>query len=628
MEALILFLSVTGYLYFFYIYAKCKFIQTPFYFSTFVIFVLYLFAISGHLELGAYFCLALGLCMGLIAAYLNRDRYLNITYQSLLTKNNLYEIACLIPLVIIIASIPSSYQFMDWDEFSFWGLSIKIIATADSLYNANYPTEYNHYPPGQQLFQYFIIKFIGWSERNALYAHIILSFSALLYIAGSFYKNANFKTLVSFFTVCLLIYYVGFMYASVYSDKLLAFYFCAVLVCAYFSKNEVSNLVLLCVALMVLVLIKQVGLLMALLVIAVYGITHYPSHTHLKTYSKRHLLADYFYTYRFLVISIICLLASIYFSYQTWKWYVDSIGANKYYYIPSLLEFLEGERLQMLGATLSEFIKRIQTTDFITIRGVGLSLLNTTFAFLLISLAGIVICDTSKRVQFSVVLGIIFMGWIGYILFHLYAYQVFFGKAEALSLASFERYAGIYFLSAIMFIYFAISADLLRLNTKIASSILVMFFCITLIGQYPKLRGDLSENFTTYNYDILQRINGDTALVNSNVKYDDSVYFIAQGATAYDRWAFYYAVYPKMKKLNPWSLCPVTDWYACSEQKLSEVLVGFQYLMLSNADDYFWEQAGDLFDSAEYGKKSGLYAVIYKDGVVVKLSRVNVLPSN
>jgi hypothetical protein len=44
--------------------------------------------------------------------------------------------------------------------------------------------------------------------------------------------------------------------------------------------------------------------------------------------------------------------------------------------------------------------------------------------------------------------------------------------------------------------------------------------------------------------------------------------------------------------------------------------------MLSKADDYFWTQAGYLFDSSEYGARSGLYAVEYKDGVVVKLTKI------
>jgi len=622
MQSLLLFFSVAGYLYFFHIYGKCKLIQAPFFFVTFIICVLYLFAINGYLALGAYFCLILGLFLGVVTAYLNKAYYLNGDYRSKFTKINLYEVFYLLPLVTAIFFIPSNYQFMDWDEFSFWGLSIKIIAAADSLYNASYPTEYNHYPPGQQLFQYFIIKFTGWSEKNALYSHIILCFSVLLYIAGSFYKNATLKTLLSFYAASMLIYYFGFVYASVYSDKLLAFYFCAAVVCAYFARSQIINLILLCFVLMALVLIKQVGLLMAMLVTTIYCIANYPSRSDLKAYSAGSLITGYFYTYRFLAISVICLLGSIYFSYQSWKWYVVSIGANKTYYSPGLIEFFEGERLQMLGAVLSEFIKRIQIPNFVAIGGFGISLLNTTYIFLIASLIGIAICNRSIRLRFSFVLAIIFVGWIGYILFHLYAYQVFFGKWEALALSSFERYAAIYCLSWMLFIYFAISSDLLGFKSKIASSLVLIFCGITFIGLYPKLRWDLGESFTTYNYDILQRINGDKVLVDAHLKNADSIYFISQGATAYDRWAFYYAVYPKMKQFNPWSLCSARDGYACSYKSLSEGLVGSNYLMLSKADDYFWEQAGHLFDSAEYGTKSGLYAIEYKDGIVVKLTRV------
>jgi|GEM_PF-6415822 len=622
MQSLLLLLSVAGYFYFFCVYSKCKLIQAPFYLVTFIICTLYVFAITGYLELGAYTCLAFGLFLGVVTAYLNKNYYLIGGYRSIFTKNNSYELCYLIPLIVIVFLIPSNYQFMDWDEFSFWGLSIKIISTTDSLYNASSPTEYNHYPPGQQLFQYFIIKFTGWSENNALYSHIILSFSILFYIAGSFYKHANFKTVLSFFTASILMYYLGFAYASVYSDKIVALYFCAAMVCAYFTRNNVINLIFLCFVLMTLVLIKQIGLLMALLVVVIYCISNVP-HSNLNTYSKNKRVMHYFYSYRFLAISIMCLLASICFSYQSWKWYVDSIGASKNYYIPTLVEFLEGERLEMLNSILSEFIRRIQLPGFMVFERFGLSLLNTTFIFLAISLIGIILCERNKRIQLSAIFVVIFMGWIGYIVFHLYAYQVFFGQWEALHLSSFERYAAIYCLSWMLFIYFVISSRLLELKSKIASSVLLAFCCVTFIGVYQNVRGDLVESFTTYNYAILQRINADKALVNEHVKNEESVYFVAQGATAYDRWAFYYAVYPKMKKFNSWSLCPVTDWYACADKKFSEALIGSNYLMLSKADDYFWEQAGHLFDSAEYGAQSGLYAVEYKDGVVVKLTKVN-----
>jgi len=623
MQSLFLLLSIVGYLYFFCVYSKCKLIQAPFYVVTFIICFLYIFAVIGSLELGAYICLACGMLLGVVAAYLNRAHYQGVKNWSALPKNNLYEICYLIPLAIILLAIPSSYQFMDWDEFSFWGLSIKIIAAADTLYNSSYPTEYNHYPPGQQLFQYFIVKFTGWSEKNALYAHIVLSFSVLLYIAGSFYKSASFKTVLAFFAACMLMYCFGFAYASVYSDKLVAFYFCAALVFAYFAKNEIIDLVFLCLVLITLVLIKQIGLLMALLVIAVYCVSIFPRYSSFNPNSTNKSIVIYFHAYRFLVIAGICLLGAVYFSYQSWEWYVDSIGANKNFYSPSLLEFLEGERLQMLGATLSEFIKRIQIPSFIIVRDMSISLLNTTFIFLVVSIIGVVLCDSSRRVRLGLILGTLFVGWIGYIIFHLYAYQVFFGRWEALALSSFERYAAIYCLSWMLFLYFYITSHVFELKSKIASILVLIFCCATVIGLYPKLRWDIGESFTSYNYDILQRINSDKAMVDAHVKNEDSVYFISQGATAYDRWAFYYAVYPKMKRFNPWSLCAARDGYACSYKDLSEGLVGDHYLMLSKADDYFWEQAGHLFDPSEYGSKSGLYAIEYKDGIVVRLTRVS-----
>ena len=133
----------------------------------------------------------------------------------------------------------------------------------------------------------------------------------------------------------------------------------------------------------------------------------------------------------------------------------------------------------------------------------------------------------------------------------------------------------------------------------------------------------MKESFVTYNYDILQRINRDRDLVNTYVKDKGAVYFIAQGASAYDRWAFYYSVYPKMKQFNPWSLCEARDGYTCSYKDFQDALAGSRYLMLSKADEYFWQQAGHLFDASEYGAEHGLYAIEYQNDSVVKLIRLD-----
>jgi len=66
---------------------------------------------------------------------------------------------------VLFFAIAPEFKFLGWDEFSFWASSQKLIFGTGELYNEHSPIFLKSYPPGQQLFQYYLTKMTFWSEK-------------------------------------------------------------------------------------------------------------------------------------------------------------------------------------------------------------------------------------------------------------------------------------------------------------------------------------------------------------------------------------------------------------------------------------------------------------------------------
>ena len=182
--------------------------------------------------------------------------------------------AFLIPYFLLYTRVSGNYLFTGWDEFSFWGTSIKIIFESNSLYLADSPTVLKHYPPAQQLFQYFILKNSWWSEKNVLLAQGIFILSCLLFVASNLVKNLHIS-LILFYTFCISLYFFGYDFSHIYVDPLLSTFFAACLIWTIKKRKTILEYLVFYIAIAVLVLIKEIGFLLALIIFPVFVINEF-----------------------------------------------------------------------------------------------------------------------------------------------------------------------------------------------------------------------------------------------------------------------------------------------------------------------------------------------------------------
>src|SRR5690554_6683494 len=237
-QILLLALSSAGYIGFIALHSHGRPTLAPFLYISFVVVFLYCFAIAGRLPLGATLCLALGLVAGAWAPWRQRP---DLPHR--LSGLKLWHLLYIVPFAIFFFAILSDFLFTEWDEFSFWASSIKLISQTDALYVADSATGFKHYPPGQQMFQYYLVYFAGWSEGTVLYAQIVFMLAGLLAVVGSFIRQSGVLELSAFWCAVIIVYLFGFDFAHILVDQLLAVYLAASSAIAWNAKDTFRSTV-------------------------------------------------------------------------------------------------------------------------------------------------------------------------------------------------------------------------------------------------------------------------------------------------------------------------------------------------------------------------------------------------
>jgi hypothetical protein len=591
-------------------------------YCSFVTIFLYVFAIFGFLNLGAILCLFLGVVLGGVAIKSTPS------LSSLLDKRNLVYFLFLVPFVVFYVSIDEGYLFTGWDEYSFWALSIKLIYGTGALYNETSPVAitFKAYPPAQQLFQFYVVKFTFWSEKNVLFAQIFLLLSALLCVCGSFIARRFLLCLIVFFVSCGCIYFLKYDFTRIYVDQLLAVYFAAVIAIAMNEEERPvwRNTAIFSVVLMVLVLIKQIGLVLALLAVAV-NFVHKMTGVFHSRYGVNEL------TYKKLspvIISMLCFLIAIAFSFKSWGLYVEHINSARSFAVPEIGMFFQEPLLQRLGVTVVEFLARIQKPGVAIFsfggQVVELSIMQLTMIFSVASFV-LALLPGGRRLGSVAVFSLLLIGSLGYLAFLLLSYLVFFSEYEGVRLVSFERYAATYYLAWFLVICgFAWGcADKAK---KHYISIVVALLSACLLYFVPMQFFMDARSITPPATWLAKReqIDNLADIIKTQIKPGEKAYFINQNSTGYENYAFSYAMLPYDSSKWCWSLGDKYyegDIWTCPK-RLEEALKDFDFLAIYDADAQFWKDNGNLFSVTVKGVKTGVFKVNKQDNVVVSLSLI------
>lgn len=528
-------------------------------------------------------------------------------------KSELRSIFFYIILIALLWLRLSSQKFILWDDFSHWGLASKDLYFTDALPLLGGVVHFLDYPPAGSLFNYFVLSIpdnLGlqqqktFSEGAALFAQSIVIVSALFPAIGyAFRKKRVLIGLIISSTLLLSLFAFGFTPATLMIDLVVAAYFGGAVAAYITLERSLSSVILLIPVLICLVLLKSVGLFLSSLVMMIIALDQvYIQYIRHKTEVNQSS------SWKELIISLallICLPLAIINVNLSWKHHVNELGAQTTFKtkvtasdIKRALLGPSGEKeLKVKSAFAKQFkpliIEYPPGATQIRLQNVALTLLLLAMLSVFIFRQRIV----KNRLQETITLSILCGGFLVYSFGLLLLYFFSFGEYEAVRLASFDRYLGIYLLGWLM----GLLAILLTSNIQNLKLLSVILGISLLLGGGRALyfiqgsEYDVVPKFTNSMESLI-----DQAKVprNSNTK----IFFISQCDTGFDQVIFKNVVYPTQVSPPPYSLgqpCGPDDiWTApWTIAQLSEQLkIGYQYVVIAKANPMFWNQFSSLFD--------------------------------
>jgi hypothetical protein len=602
MEWTLLIVSFLGIAGFLAVRARLPFYEIGFAFCASCALFLYGCGLGGVLAAGPPVFMGLGIILGAIALYQGRARLWSVVPIGAVSRSSALGLLTMasfaVPFLGLYALIPNDYLFTAWDEFSFWGTSIKIIHAIDALYQADSPTVFKHYPPAQQMFQYYLVHSAGWSEKNVLFAQGFFVLSCLMSAAGSLVRRNEIR-LALFLIFIPVLYFFRYSLSAVLVDPLLSACFVAALALAIKPDKSKAEYALILLAAPTLVLIKEIGLLLSGIAFGAFAVSEIAK---MRSSSRTPMAI-----FRGLAPCILFLVAVL-VAYETWQHYVQSIGAAISHDLPTPSYFLSGGGQARFNATAAEVISKMLETH-----GGFLSILG--FVVILTGLGGLCVAlekTIAARVEAGLHVATLFSGFWLYLGFLFISYLVFFTENEGVRAASFARYISTYLFAWAALTIVLLVRGLERRNEKRALAIVAVLLVAALVCAPSGFRGDIRGIQSIPEIlDSRKKVDALADVVKKRIQPNEKAYFIIQNSTGFEKYAFNYAMLPNPSVWWCWSLgkkYSENDLWTC-DKKLADVLDGYQYLVLYHADRQFWDDNGALFDASARGKTTGVFAV-------------------
>lgn len=619
LKLLLLGLSTLGYIKFISEKLRLGIGTAPFVYCCFVAAVLYFFGIVDLLMWGVVAVTILGVGLLGHSVLYARDPHFAFAQPAGL------GIVFLILIGSIYSAIQENFQFLLWDEFSFWAASTRLIYTTDLLFKENSPIFFKSYPPIQQLFQYYILQFFSWSEKNTLFAHNIWLLSGVLCVA-SLPKAGVLTKIALFLSVATLLYAFGYSLSSLYSDALLGICFAAALTFAAKEARDTGVWLAFIFSLIVLILLKEIGILLALVATAVYtaNLLFTPGN-----FTNEQPWMSFWSGIKAHWIRLLAICGVTLFVMQSWAWYVKSIGASRSISTPTISLWRDAAFQKRLSTTLDEFVRRTVEADFVSISAYFVerhpTILMVLVGLLTLSALSVRLAKAGRRLYCGVMIGIVCLGFCGYLAALLLSYLIVFTEYEGVRLASFERYLSTYLVAWASFVLVKLFDDSDAWRHRMGAVVaLVCFLVLTAMtsGQLQKeLRGIRSGG---PDHSLRLDIESFAAEIKKHIYPGDKTYFVAQNSNGLERVMFYYAMLPNTVSTKwCWSLGQKYfdgDVWTCN-QSLQELIGDFEYLALYRGDDQFWRNNKSYFDPTSTDDRRGLYKVDRKNGQIL-LKRV------
>jgi len=583
-----------------------------------VILVEYAFALFGYLPDAKFLLISAGIFL-LAKAILSFD-YKNINKRQI--TNVWPYLFYAVPFVVLINAVGPNYQLTLWDEFSFWGTSVKYMYLTGDLYSTapSALVSYRHYPPAQQLVHHFFTQFGTWSEPLLLKIQLLLLLSVLISAFSVKRKYALIGAL-AFTASTAFMYYFHYQFPNIYADTFLAFYFSATAILILVSKNSLKDNLAIGIALFVLVQIKVTGLVFATALIPMIFIKALASqikwgHGALVWapvfIAKRNSEASNPYSFGAVFLHVGIIFAS----YISWSLYLGKIGITSNPKLPSLIKYFEDPLASKMIAASHIFLIRLNETCFtFPIKLYQLMFLLTGIS-LSISLIGAL---GYKKIRDSLIFLTLPAGCVFYFLFLLFCYISFFSDFEGSQLYGMERYSATFLIGWIIIIFANSTSN--YLESRAIRYLVVAISLCTLLIVPPREFYSIVTHFPL-NADSLKTRGSINQLANDIEKLppNSKIYFISQGSGGYEGRVFQYSIIPRVSSsgecISFGKPYHSEDIYTCNVN-LKKAISGYDFLAINFADQQFWDQASKLLSKDSNKKSFGLYKISKSDSDVI-----------
>ena len=596
-----------------------------------IIFQLYIFALLGLLQIGLFFIYISGTVMFLLPL---KKTNLSLNFKSLVTK-----ISWSLPTLLFIRAIPNDFRFTMSDEFPSWAANVKTLFFENRLGDINSGTRsiangfYQSYPPAQELIQYFFIQGFGWSEANVMRAQVLIITSALIFIFSLAFKENNWFGLVGYVSSIVIFYLFGFGFSNILADGLLAIYFATALV-LILNRDELNRgQFFICLIIGLNILIKPTGFVLAailILIALVFQVTNGTDKADSVDVKKlkNQILKITRVGSQLLILPLIM--------YVGWQLHLRRIGVTPGAENPSISKILSPEfqlRWEKTWAAYKENffgslygpdnLAGISTTAPNIVRILHISLFSIVVVLTIIQLSLALLGDVDQRKNKLKILAIILFSAISYQIFLLFLYMFFFGEYEGVRAGALVRYS-VSFLLGWTIVDLVLILQWIK-QFKFKNYLLLIILIPALIVAPSNFYGDVKKVKSNAKK-LTARLNVEKMVPKTLalVKPKDSVYYIYQKSTGEEKYMFAYLILPNRNNWGCWSVGKPygsADVWTC-KKSVSELLIGYDYLVVGNGDGNFWNEASQYLTEGSSTDRQGIYKVSFP-GKNLQLTQMN-----
>jgi hypothetical protein len=416
-------------------------------------------------------------------------------------------------LYLIFFFVSKDRYYLDQDEFTYWGRSLKELSLGLKPYN-----DFSHHPKGTSLFQYLLI-FFKYKEGLAIFANNILLISGYFYL---FYerKLSTIEKIILFLIYYLLLNNLSFGFLSIYSDPILAVFFSCLLKLIYsfvtkdIKEKNLQFLLSFCIIFLALLLINRASIVYALFLL-------FTCFTFFFFKNKKNNIINLIYLFG--ILFLIFLFIYI---------FNDFILRGNYDLQTIIQNAIKFAKYQLFSINFVElFTSPIYFSHFGTlVNGILIFFsLNNFFPqfqiplLVYILLLGLILLF-NFRYKFFFIL-------ISFFSIFIYSSIVFILKfqIEKISILALQRYIGIFLLANYLF-FISIINNNFRIIYK---NYILIFFIIFLISVTPKKTIGLFVTDKIYYSNLSNKnfkINRDTISQPKNINNIDSIFLIHKNA--------------------------------------------------------------------------------------------------